>query len=108
MAYSTSNPPSLVTQGIAKTFSSTSGASTTSQQPRLWFYSSTDAATTVRVIGYITNARDLGMCVGDIVMAVDNDASPISVQYMVVSAINQTTGAGDLSDGTAITATNTD
>lgn len=108
MAYSTSNPPSLISQGMAITVSSTSAASTTPQQPRLWMYANTDATTAVDAAGYITNAKALGMRVGDLVMYVKTDASPITVQFMIVSAINATTGAGDLSDGTAITATNSD
>lgn len=95
MAYSTSNPPALHSQAVGGFY-------------RKWVYKSTDAPAVVRVIGYITNARDLGMKVGDLVEVIDTDAAPISLQLMIVSAINATTGAGDLSDGTAVTATNTD
>lgn len=95
MAYSTSSPPSLDSQTVGGTY-------------REWTYRSTDAFTVVRVIGYISNARDLGMKVGDLVKCIKTDASPISMQLATVSAINATTGAGDLSDGTAVVATNTD
>lgn len=74
----------------------------------LWHYTSTDAATAVRVAGYITDARTRGMRVGDVVFVVDTDASPITCQLMIVTSIDAITGAGDLSDGVAITATNTD
>ena len=94
MAYSTDSPPMLVAGGI-------SGA------VRLWMYTSTDAATAVRVDGYITNARVLGMQAGDILVMVDTDASPIAAQWMIVSAINAN-GSADLSDGVAITATDSD
>lgn len=93
MAYSTSNPPALISQGIGGFF-------------RLWIYKSTDAATAVRVSGYITNGWTLGMRKGDLVLAVDTDAAPISTQMMIVSAASAT--AVDLSDGLAVTATNTD
>lgn len=94
MTYSTSNPPFALASGF-------DGGKT------LWFYSSTDTATAIRVDGYITNASKLGMQAGDIVMSIDTDASPIAAHIYVVSAINAN-GSADLSDGTAITATNSD
>ena len=97
MAYSTSNPPTLVGKGTIK------------GDNQEWVYRSTDAATTVRVAGYITNGGDLGMRVGDTVKVVDTDASPVAVQLMNVVSVSTTApGAVDLSDGVAITATNTD
>lgn len=95
MPYSTDNPPMLLAQTVGG-------------QKRVWIYQSTDAATVVRVAGYITNGRALGMQAGDTLLMIDTDASPIAQQWMVVSAINATTGAADLSDGVAITATNSD
>ena len=91
MAYSTSNPPHRI-----------SGTPNFS----LWIYKSTDAASDVRVSGYFTNGYDLGMRAGDIVFVVDTDASPIAAQIMIVTSA--TSSAVDLSDGTAITATDTD
>lgn len=93
MAYSTSNPPALISQGIGGNFG-------------VWAYKSTDAATAVRVSGYFTNGYDLGMRAGDIVHVVDTDASPIAMQAMIVT--EATASTVDLSDGTAITATDTD
>lgn len=95
MAYSTSNPPVLISQGIG------GGGN------NVWVYRSTDAATVVRVSGYITNGSALGMVAGDILMAVDTDASPIALQLMIVTSVTAG-GAADLSDGTAVTATDTD
>lgn len=95
MAYSTSNPPKCLVQSIAN-----AGAA-------LWTYSSADASTVVRVSGYITNARDLGMKVGDAVITIDNDAVPVVQSMHVVSAINSN-GSADLSDGVAVGSTNTD
>lgn len=95
MPYSTSNPPVL----LAGTFNNAG--------PKLWHYRSTDADTAVRVTGYITNARDLGMAAGDLVVSLKTDASPLSCQIHIVTAIN-TNGSADLSNGLAITATNSD
>ena len=95
MAYSTSSPPALISQRVG----ADGGA--------LWFYKSTDAPTVVRVSGYITNGDDLGMKAGDVVIGVDTDASPIAVQLYIVTSV-ASGGAADLSDGTAITATDTD
>ncbi len=97
MAYSTSNPPFAITRaGVANPV----GA-------QFWALSGTDAVTVVRVTGYISNAKTLGMKKGDLVFYTKTDASPITCQIMIVSAINAN-GSGDLSDGTAIGATNTD
>lgn len=93
MAYSTSNPPAMVTQRVG------GGAA-------IWMYNSTDAATVVRVAGYITNADDLGMKVGDIVIQVDTAGGTVGHIYQVNSVTAG--GAADLTDGTAIVATDTD
>jgi hypothetical protein len=95
MAYTTSNAPRLISGSLEN------------NAPNLWVYSSTDAATAVRVSGYIANASDLGIKKGDLVFSVKTDAAPISCQIHIVSAVNAN-GSGDLSDGLAITATNSD
>lgn len=86
MAYSTSNPPALISQGVAGF-------------GKEWGYDSTDAATVVRVDGYITNAEELGMKVGDVVRQFDSAGGTIAHTY-VVKAINAN-GSADLSDGSA-------
>lgn len=93
MAYSTSNPPMLVAGAIGG-------------GPRLWMYTSTDNAAAVRVSGYFTNGYALGMRANDILIMVDTDASPIASQIMIVNA--STSSATDVSDGVAITATDSD
>lgn len=93
MAYSTSNPPALISQGIGGF-------------ARLWFYKTTDAATLVRVSNYISNGWNLGLRKGDLLIAVDTDAAPISMQMMIVNESSPT--VCDLSDGLAVTATDTD
>lgn len=91
--YSTSNPPALLAQGIGGHL-------------RMWAYRSTDAASAVRVSGYFTNGWQLGMRAGDLVLVVDTDASPIAMQMMIVTSA--VAGTVDLSDGLAVTATDTD
>lgn len=94
MAYSTNNPPALVTQMVGK-----NGGSK-------WMYDSADAATVVRADGYITNGADLGMKVGDSVEQIDTVGGAVSHLYTVV-AVNAN-GSVNLSDGTAVVTTNTD
>lgn len=94
MTYSTSNPPALVGQGQLNGLGKT------------WVYRSTDAASAVRVSGYFTNGYDLGMRAGDVVYVCDTDASPLAIQIHIVNAASAS--AVDLSDGVAITATDSD
>jgi hypothetical protein len=69
----------------------------------LWIYRSADAIATVRAAGYISNATDMAMRVGDVVLV--HDTATPTHQWCLVIAI--TSGAADLSDGTAIAQTNT-
>jgi len=86
MAYSTSNPPHLQTQGLGN------------QVPARWTYTSTDTATDVDAAGYITNGHHLGLKAGDTVDVLDNNATPpITTRHTVVT-VNATTGAVDLSN----------
>ncbi len=94
MPYSTSNPPRCISQSVG------------ANGGDIWFYNSADADTVVRVAGYITNADDLGMKVGDIMM--QSDLAGATVAHMYVLSAIDAAGAGDLSDGTAIITTNTD
>jgi hypothetical protein len=94
MAYSTSNPPVLI---------SVAPLTGTGQ---VWAYRSTDAATAVDATGYITNAKALGMRAGDLVR-VTNTATNITTMHHVMSIT--AAGAADLADGTTIgSATNAD
>lgn len=94
MAYSTSNPPKLVTQPLG------GGAG------KFWVYRSTDAAATVDAANYITNGGSLGMAVGDLVLVIDTDASPVIATWHQVSATGD--GTTDLNDLTTITQTDSD
>ena len=94
MAYDTAQPPAMISQRVG----SNGGA--------LWFYNSADAATAVRVDGYITNAEDLGMVEGDIVLQSDLTGQTVAHQYVVMTV--NANGSADLSDGSAISIVNTD
>jgi hypothetical protein len=72
MAYSTSNPPRKMAQVNG------------SDGITMWTYSSADNITTVRGAGYFSNAGDLGMEVGDVVLVHDT-AGTTTVEY--VSAV---------------------
>lgn len=85
MAYSVTNPPSLIAQNVG------GGAS-------LWIYKSADAEDDFDESGYITNAGDLGMKTGDAIICVDTSNGLTSMGKVTV-----TSGAGTLSAFTAIT-----
>jgi hypothetical protein len=87
MAYSTSNPPQLISQGI--------GAS----GPRFWSYSSTDAEAAFDDTDYITNAQALGMQTGDVVIVRDTTNNLSTIAQVTVDA----DGNGTLTPLTAIT-----
>lgn len=95
MAYSTSSPPYLISSALSGT-------------AQVWGYNTTDTySSTTRIVGYISNAKDLGMLKGDRIYVTNTAATPPTIQIAIVSAISAA-GAADLSDGTAITATNSD
>lgn len=91
MAYSTSNPPNMLSTMGGGGFS-------------IWHYDSADAATTVRATNYITNADELGMKVGDMVIQTDRTGATVAQLYIVVAV---TSSGADLSNGTAVSVTNT-
>lgn len=74
--------------------------------PRIWVYRSTDAMATVRAVNYFTDARAKQMQVGDIVYVHQMTGAAITAVTISVVIAVASTGA-DLSDGTAITVTNT-
>lgn len=87
MTYTTSAPPNLLMQGIGGV-------------GKVWNYDSTDATTAVDAAGYITNASDLGMTVGDAVILIDTDASPPGAGLAFVNSVTAG-GAADLTDATS-------
>lgn len=85
MGYSVSNPPQLIAQGIGG-----SG--------KLWLYKSTDDENAFDDTDYITNADDLGMTTGDLVMAIDSTNGLASIGKVTLDG----DGNGTLSALTAI------
>ena len=86
MAYETSNPPILVSQGIGG-----------DAAPKIYVYNDDDATAAVDADGYITNADDLGFEVGDVVIHEDLSAGTTN-QYRTETVTPG--GAADLGDGT--------
>jgi len=95
MAYSTSNPPILVSTGLAGT-------------GQRWEYKSEDAASAVRAAGYITNGQLLGMKVGDLVDVHDTNATPYTVSTHIVTSVSSSDDSVDLADAGATHSTDTD
>ncbi len=85
MAYSASNPPQLVSQGIGG-------------KGKLWLYKHTDDENAFDDTDYITNAADIGMTTGDPVIAIDSTNGLTSIGKVTVDA----DGNGTLSAFTAI------
>lgn len=91
MAYATTNPPTLFGQAIAG--------------QRIWLYVSADAIATVNTAAYFSNGDALGLKVNDIVWVIDT-ATPTSG----IAIVRDVTAGGqaDISDGLAVTMTDTD
>lgn len=91
MAYATSNPPRLIVQGIVG--------------GRIWYYESADPIATVNTSGYFTNGAALGMKVGDTVIVRDTNVPTTSLATVIDVTAG---GQADISDGTAVTQTDSD
>ena len=89
MAYSTASPPRLLA-------AETNDGST----PRMWVYNSTDSVATISASGYISNATNLGMRVGDMVLCRDstNTRDPVLLQVASIAS-----GAATLGTSSAMT-----
>lgn len=81
MAYSTSNPPSMIVARIG-------------DGPAVWIYKSADVDSDVNATDYFSNGQALGMRAGDFVLVYDTTTPKGSFHY--VSAID--------ADGNATTA----
>ena len=69
----------------------------------LWFYTSTDALSAVRVSGYFNDASTM-MNVGDVVFVYDSDAPTMGISVVLSNA----SGVVDIADGTALTVSDSD
>lgn len=81
MAYSSTNPPQLITQPYGDA------------GPGLWSYKSTDAIATVCGAGYVSDGLTRGMKAGDVVFVLNTNSTLGSLAY--VSAVS-TAGAATL------------
>ena len=86
MAYSASNPPILIGQGIGGV-------------GKIWQWVTAEAAGTVDGNNYISNGDALGMKVSDSVIVVDTD-TPLTTFHRVESVVAG--GAADLALGTTV------
>lgn len=73
MAYVTSNPPAKIADALAG-------------GPAVWTYKSADTDDTVIAANYITNALDLGMKIGDLVIIADTATPKTSLAGVTVVA----------------------
>ena len=71
--------------------------------PRLWVYTSADAIADVNTEGYFNNASDL-LTVRDIIFVVDTNTPTTHI----VSVLSNSAGVVDVSDGLAVTETESD
>ena len=71
--------------------------------PQVWTYTSTDAIATVNTAAYFNNASDL-LKVRDIMFIVDSNTPTLHI----VSVLSNASGVVDVSDGLAVTETDSD
>jgi hypothetical protein len=88
------------------------GAMSNLSGPNIWSLDSTDALATVDTAAYISDATARGVRVGDVVLvrvwtSLTAKTSLSAISFMAVASISAA-GAANLTDGTAISVTNTD
>ncbi len=93
MAYNTNNPPVL----LASRFDGGSGS--------LWSYISTDDLGTISGSGYFSNAFNVGLKVGDVILCSESDNSyaPALVTIASISSGAATVNASEITAGTGVT-----
>lgn len=90
MAYSTSNPPYLMAQGIGG-------------KRKWWAYESTDPTATVDGAGYFTDGYNLGIRAGDVLILHDTTTQIVSSLTCLTATAGTTTV--DFGNGTTIGST---
>lgn len=75
--------------------------------PSLWSYKCTDAAADVDADGYISDAKERGMRLHDIVFVIDTDAATPTCTTHFVAVMNDD-GSADLTSAGATHGTNSD
>ena len=89
---------------LVSTLSSNAGT------PQVWSLQGTDAVSTVRGANFVSDADSRGMRKGDIVLYTkwDNITTKATCQgHSILSVLTVGSSGADLSDGTAVDATNT-
>ena len=71
--------------------------------PRMWIYSTTDSIATVNTAAYFDDASDL-LTVRDVIFVCDTSTPTTNI----VSVLSNSGGVVDVSDGTAISETDSD
>jgi hypothetical protein len=79
------------------------GQSKAGNAPQIWTYTSADAIATVNTAAYFNDASSL-LKVGDIIFVYDSATPSMNIVYVLSNA----SGVVDVSDGLAVTATDTD
>ena len=79
------------------------GQSKKGNAPQIWSYTSTDAIATVNTSGYFNTVSD-EVAVRDIIFVVDSSTPTTNI----VSVLSNASGVVDVSDGTAISETDSD
>jgi len=82
---------------------SAGGQSKAGNAPQIWTYTSADAIATVNTAAYFNDASSL-LKVGDIIFVYDSATPSMNIVYVLSNAA----GVVDVSDGLAVTATDTD
>lgn len=90
MAYSSTNPPHLMTQLI------------TGQ--KIFSYSSTENSTTVATLGFFTDGIERGMAAGDLLISRNSSSGTITM-HLVISATLPSTAGLVIGDPTTIGST---
>lgn len=103
-ASSVANPPLKIADGIWGKRTTDSVGSTKITGRQMWLYYTTDDTTGLTSANYFTDAKALGMQPGDLVFAVGDTGSTVSLRIYVLGQVT-TAGAAALSTGSMITST---
>ena len=106
MAYdSTGNPPSQITQGLLARTNNV-GSTSVANGGSVWAYTSTNLTTDMTASGFFSNAQDLGMRNGDILISATYSTESSTGHILVIGMITGVSTSGaNLSTGGTITST---
>jgi hypothetical protein len=107
-ASSAQNPPVLVARGIGTSPYSTALSTAIAggkQGAGLWFYSSTNGSTDTMTAGFFSDAKDLGMRPGDVVLGFYYSSAASSCVVYIGGITGVSTAGAALSTGGTMTST---